>query len=135
MRGSIVVGALAVLALGLIAAPLGAQTTVQGRVVFRSGTVRGPAVVRQRAHVGDSDRYVVVVNRVRVPRGWWKKHDYQKVTVYYDGDRYYLRRLARPNLHPVIVYERGGRYFVGEKHWKRKHRSQNRHDDRYRDSD
>jgi hypothetical protein len=57
------------------------------------------------------------------------------VTVYYDGHRYYLRRLARPHLRPVIVYERGGRYFIDENHWKRKHRDHDRHDDRYRDHD
>ncbi len=133
MRSSIVMGSLAILALGLIAAPLGAQTTVQGRVVFRGGPVHGPAVIRQRARIITPERHVIVVNRVRVPRGWWKKHNYQRVTVYYDGHRYYLRRVDRANLRPVIVYERAGRYFVGEKHWKRKHRNYNRHDDRYRD--
>jgi hypothetical protein len=55
--------------------------------------------------------------------------------VYYDGDRYYLRRLARPNLRAVIVYERGGRYYIGDDRWKREHRNYDHHDDRYRDHD
>ena len=135
MKGSIAVCSLAVLALGVIAAPLGAQTTVQGRLVFRSAPARGPAVVRQRAHVVDLDRYVIVVNRVRVPRGWWKKHDYQRVTVYFDGDHYYVRRVARANLRAVIVYERGGRYYIGDHRWKRQHRKYDGHDDRYRSND
>jgi hypothetical protein len=57
------------------------------------------------------------------------------MTVYYDGDRYYLRRYARPNLRPVIVYERGGRYFIDQDRWNRKHRNHDRHDGRYRDHD
>jgi hypothetical protein len=89
--------------------------------------------VRRRARV--PQRHVIVVNRVHVPRGWWKKHSYRAVTVYYDGDRYYLRRYARPNLRAVIVYERGGRYFIDEDRWNRKHRQYGRRDDRYRDYD
>jgi hypothetical protein len=135
MKGSIGVGSLAVLALGLIAAPVGAQTTVQGRVVVQSGPVGSHAVVRQRTRVIAPDRHVIIVQRVHVPRGWWKKHSYRTVTVYYDGDRYYLRRLARPNLRAVIVYERGGRYYIGDDRWKREHRNHDRQDDRHRDHD
>jgi hypothetical protein len=131
MKVSIAAGCVAVLALGLIAAPLGAQSTVQGRVVVHSGADRDREV-RHRARVVVPRRHIIVVNRVDVPRGWWKKHNYRMVTVYYDGDRYYLRRFARPHLRPVIVYERAGRYFIDEDRWKRKHRHHDRHDDRYR---
>ena len=135
MKGRIGVGSLAVLALGLIASPAGAQTTVQGRVVVQSGPVGSHPVTRQRTRVIVPERHVIIVQRVHVPRRWWKKHSYRAVTVYYDGDRYYLRRLARPNLRAVIVYERGGRYFIGDDRWKREHRNYDHHDDRYRDHD
>jgi hypothetical protein len=133
MKGSIAAACFALLALGLFATPLRSQTTVHGSVVVRSGPDRGDMEVRRRVRV--PYRHVIVVNRVHVPRGWWKKHDYRMVTVYYDGHRYYLRRFARPHLHRVIVYERGGRYFIDEDRWKRKHRKHDSHDDRYRDDD
>ena len=132
MKGSIAAGCIAVLALGLFAVPLGAQTTVQGRVVVQSGPVSGHVEVRRRARVIVPERHVIEVKRVHVPRGWWKKHNYRRVTVYHDGHRYYLRRFARPHLRPVIVYERRGRYYIDENHWKRKHRNHDRHD-RYDD--
>ena len=135
MKGSIAAGCVAVLALGLIAAPLQSQTTVQGNVVVHSGPVSGHVEVRRRARVIVPERHVIVVKRVHAPRGWWKKHNYRVVTVYHDGHRYYLRRFARPHLRPVLVYERGGRYYIDENHWKRKHRHYDRHDDRYRDHD
>jgi hypothetical protein len=135
MKGNIAAVCVGIMALGLFAAPLSSQTTVQGRVVVHSGPVTGHVELRRRTRVIVPERHVIVVQRVHVPRGWWKKHSYRMVTVYYDGDHYYLRRYARPYLRPVIVYERGGRYFIGEDHWKRKHRNDDRHDDRYRDRD
>jgi hypothetical protein len=135
MKGNIAAVCVGIMALGMFAAPLSSQTTVQGRVVVHSGPVTGHVELRRRTRVIVPERHVIVVQRVHVPRGWWKKHSYRAVTVYYDGHRYYLRRYARPNLRAVIVYERGGRYFIGEDHWKRKHRKHDRHDDRYRDYD
>ena len=135
MKSSISAGCVAVLALGLFAAPLRSQTTVQGSVVVHSGPVTGHVELRRRARVIVPERHVIVVQRVHVPRGWWKKHSYRAVTVYHDGDRYYLRRYAHPHLRAVIVYERNGRYFIDEGRWKRKHRHYDRHDERYRDYD
>ena len=135
MKGSIGVRVLAALALGMIATPAGAQTTVQARVVIQSGPVRSQPVVRQRARVIVPERHVIIVNRIHAPRGWWKKQSYRAVTVYYDGHHYYLRRYARPNLRAVIVYERGGRYYIDGNNWKRKHRDYDRHDDRRWDND
>ena len=136
MKGSITAGCVAVLALGLFASPLRSQTTVEGSVVVHSGPVISGVEVRRRARVVAPERYVIVVNRVAARRvGWWKNHGYRTATVYYDGHRYYLRRLARPHLRAVIVYERGGRYFIDEHGWQRKHRHYDRHDDRYRDYD
>ena len=135
MKGNIAAVCVALLALGMFAAPLSSQTTVQGSVVVHSGPVTGHVELRRRTRVIVPERHVIVVQRVHVPRGWWKKHSYRAVTVYYDGHRYYLRRYARPNLRQVIVYERGGRYYIGNDHWKRKHRHDDRHDDWYRDDD
>ena len=120
MKGSIAAGCVAILALGLFASPLSSQTTVQGSVVVHSGPVGGNVEVRRRARVIVPERHVILVKRVAPRRvGWWKNHGYRVVTVYYDGHRYYLRRLARPHLRAVIVYERGGRYYIDEDHWKR----------------
>ena len=135
MKRSIAAVCVGIMALGLYAAPLQSQTTVQGSVVVQSGPVGGHVEIRRRARVIAPERHVIVVQRVHVPRGWWKKHSYRAVTVYYDGHRYYLRRYARPHLRPVIVYERGGRYFIDGDSWKRKHREHDRHDDRHWDDD
>jgi hypothetical protein len=121
MSSRIAVGGVVAMMLGLAAAPARAQTTVSGGVVVQSGPVAGhvevnsppPVVVRS-----EPVREVIVVERTHVPRGnahgWWKKHGYREVTAYYDGTRYYGRRIQRPGLHAVVVYEREGRYYLGE---------------------
>ena len=120
MRSRIVVGGIVAVMLGLAAVPARAQTTVSGGVVVQSGPVAGhvevgappPVVVRR-----EPAREVIVVERTHVPRGnahgWWKKHGYRELTVYYDGTRYYGRRLQRTGLRAVVVYERGGKYYLG----------------------
>jgi hypothetical protein len=61
-------------------------------------------------------REVIVVERTHVPRGhaygWWKKHGYSEVTVYYDGTRYYSREGAPTGFRAVIVYQREGKYYL-----------------------
>jgi hypothetical protein len=95
------IGGIAALVLGLTAAPLKAQTAVEGAAAYREG-----------------GREVIVVQRIRVPHRnayhWWKRHGYRKVTVYYDGNRYYIRRVARPGLRALVVYELKGRYYLGD---------------------
>ncbi|HEU4587845.1 MAG TPA: hypothetical protein VFS11_04315 [Gemmatimonadales bacterium] len=112
-------GGIAVLA-ALAGAPLQAQTSVDAGVTVHSGgtTVgghvstgpeRAPVVVREPA------REVIVVERVKVPRGrahgWWRKQGYREVRVYSDGERYYPRRVEHRKVTEVIVYERQGRYY------------------------
>jgi hypothetical protein len=81
----------------------------QDRVVV----IPPPRAVRHEA-----GRDVVVVERTHVPRGqahgWWKKHGYREVTVYYDGARYYSRRLESPGFRAVVVYQRDGKYYMAD---------------------
>ena len=69
-----------------------------------------------RAVRREPGRDVIVVERTHVPRGnaygWWKKHGYRKVTVYYDGARYYSRSLESTGFGAVVVYQRDGRYYM-----------------------
>jgi hypothetical protein len=135
MKGSIAVGWLAGLALGLIAAPLAAQTTTQRAAEILSGPDAGRPAPGRVTTVIVPQREVIVVERVRGKHGWWKKRGYRVITVYYDGRRFYRRPFARAALRRVVVYERAGRYYVDEDHWKRKHRHHDRDDDRKRDDD
>jgi hypothetical protein len=67
---------------------------------------------------GESVREVIMVERTHVPKGkahgWWKKHGYREVTVYYDGTRYYSRRIDGTRIRAVVVYQREGRYYLGD---------------------
>jgi hypothetical protein len=104
--------------------------------VVRSGPVTGHVEVASPppARYREPVRRVIVVERVRIPRGhaygWRKKHGYRAVTVYYDGRRYYSRRIVRPGIRTVVVYERGGRYYVADDD----NRRERHHRDGYREN-
>ena len=115
MKRSSAVRWIAGLAFGLIAAPLTAQTTVQGTVIVESGKNTGLAD-RARRTMGAE---VIVVERIRGHHGWWRRSGYRVITVYSDGVRFYRRPFGRTILHRVDVYERGGRYYVNDEGWKR----------------
>jgi hypothetical protein len=125
MKRRIVVGGILALALGLATVPARAQTTVEGGVVIHSGLVTGHVEVGSPPPVvyREPVREVIVVEHVHVPRGhaygWWKNHGYRAITVYYDGSRYYGRRLERPGLRAMVVYERRGRYYLGDEYGER----------------
>jgi hypothetical protein len=112
-RGTI--GGIAALILGLTAAPVRAQTTVERAAEILNAPVAGHPEVRT-----PPVRDVIVIERIHVPKrhahGWWKRHGYRTVTVYYDGHRYYARRVARPGLRAIIVYHSKGRYYLGAEH-------------------
>jgi len=114
MKRRIVVGGIMALAFG---AGCGGGAS-QERVVVGPP----PPVVVRREPV----REVIVVERTHVPKGkahgWWKKHGYREVTVYYDGTRYYSRRLELAGLRAVVVYQREGKYYLADKDAER-HRS------------
>jgi hypothetical protein len=124
MERSNAVGWIAGLALGLMAAPLAAQTTVDAAVVIQSGR----AVEDHSRRVIGYDREVIVVERIRGRGAWWKRHGYRAITVYYGGGRFYQRPFARAALRRVVVYERAGRYFVAEDQWQRYHQDFRDHD-------
>jgi hypothetical protein len=120
MTNRILNGAAVALILGLAPAALRAQTTVEGGVVVRSGPVAAhvevgnppPPVVVYHEPV----REMIVVERIHEPEGnaygWWKKHGYREVVVYYDGDGYYDHWFERRGgLRRLVIYERAGRYY------------------------
>jgi hypothetical protein len=129
MKTAIVTGGIA-LALTLHS-PAAAQM-VEAGVVIRSGPVTGHVVIadpgpvyyRPERRVVVVERYaprVVVVEYVRTNRGrghgWWKKHGYRPVVVYYDvrHGRFYDRwQRDRRGIREVIVYEHRGRYYTAD---------------------
>jgi hypothetical protein len=131
MKRSIAVRWIAGLAFGLIAAPLSAQTTVEGSVIIQNGSNTGLAD-RARRTMGAE---VVVVERIRGRHGWWKKSGYRVITVYSDGARFYRRPFGRTVLGEVVVYERRGRYYINDYQWKRHRDSANGRNGRDGDDD
>ncbi len=104
MRNRIAVGG--ILALALVAG-CNAGARSQAEVSPRPVAVRrGPA------------RDIIVVDRTHVPKGkahgWWKKNGYREVTVYSDGTRYYSRRIDGTSIRAVVVFQREGRYYLGD---------------------
>jgi hypothetical protein len=142
MRTAFVTGGIA-LALTLHS-PAAAQM-VEAGVVVRSGPVVGHVVVADPAPVYHERRVVVkryaprvvVVELVRVHRGrgWWKRHGYRPVVVYYDvrrGRFYDHWDRDRRGIREVVVYERRGRFYTDD-HW-RDDRRYDRDDWRERDN-
>ena len=78
---------------------------------------------------------VVVVERIRGRNRWWKRSGYRVITVYSDGSRFYRRPFGRTVLSEVVVYERGGRYYINDYQWKRHRNSDNGRDGRDGDED
>jgi hypothetical protein len=138
------------------AAPLHAQTTIQrARDILNGQTpapvepvrVEPPRVeTTRRTTVIVPQRQILVIERVQARRGWWNHPRYRVITVYYDGRRFYRHPFDRRPLRKVVVYERGGRYYIDEVQWRRDHRrhygreydgwngdDRRRHDDRWKD--
>jgi hypothetical protein len=117
MKRSIAMSWCAGLAVLVMAAPVSAQTTVQGAVVVQSGPSNTPLADRARRTMGAE---VVIVQRVQGRYGWWRR-GYRAITIYSDGERFYRRPFGRTALRKVVVYERGGRYFINDDQWKWHH--------------
>jgi hypothetical protein len=132
------------LALGLIAAPVRAQTTAQRAVDVLNRPQTGPVVEpgrtttttrTTRTTVIVPQREVIVVERVHARRGWWNRSQYRAITVYYDGSGFYRRPFDRRMLRKVVVYQRAGRYYIDEEQWRQDRRRQWGHDDKWKDDD
>ncbi|MGH7498378.1 MAG: hypothetical protein ACREL3_05955 [Gemmatimonadales bacterium] len=130
MNASVLAGSLLT---GLIlTAPLSAQQVsadvivrggpVAGRVIVDNGysTYRRPPVAAYRRpearRVVVVDRYaprVIVVERVRAHKrvGYWARHGYRPVTLYYTDGRYYDRYVGAHGVREIVVYERNGRFY------------------------
>jgi hypothetical protein len=97
---------------------VGAILTLALATGCSSGRTQDRVVVTPRAVRYDAHRDIIVVERTHVPRGqahgWWKKHGYREVTVYYDGDRYYSRRVEPKGFQAVVVYQREGKYYMAD---------------------
>ena len=144
------------------AAPLHAQTELQraAEILRRRQTAPPPPAptvparvetprveTARRTTVVVPQREIVVVERVRAGQGWWRSPRYQVITVFYDGGRFYRRPFDRRPLRKVVVYQRGGRYYIDEVQWRREHRlhygrdyrwnddDRRRHDDRWKGDD
>jgi hypothetical protein len=125
MRTSILAGTF-LAGLALIGSPLAAQH-VSAEIAVRGGPVAGHVIVgdeyssyRRHQH-GPARRVVVVerhaprvivVERVRHHRKYWKRGAYRPVVVYYLDGRYYNWMERRhPRVREVVVYEHHGRYY------------------------
>jgi hypothetical protein len=120
MRTSVVAGSV-LSGMLLVASPSQAQR-VSAHVVVRSGPVAGHVVVddgystyRRRPVVYHRVApRMVVIERVHRHRhaGWWRRHGFRPVTIYYVNGRYYDRWDRHPrHAREVVVYERDGRYY------------------------
>ena len=143
MSARIVAGSL--LATLLAAAPVAAQN-VAADVLVHTGPVVGqvtvgdayatyrrrPAVIVHRRPVerpvvvvATYAPRVVVIERVHGHRSGraWARQGYRPVTLYYANGRYYDRWSERwPRADEVVVYERGGRYYLADCEHRGQHR-------------
>jgi hypothetical protein len=123
-------------ALIALAPALPSNAEAQTRVVIETG--RNVPVYSRRPirRVAPRPR-VIVVNRVVLERqgrgrgqGWFRRHGYRPVTLYYVNGRYFDRRIDRRGVREVVVFERDGRYY---RDWDRRDRDDRRYEDRDRD--
>lgn len=119
-----------------IAAPVRAQTTLQRAADALNRPDAAPVESGRRTTIIVPRREVIVVERVKARRGWWKHPRYRVVTVYYDGRRFYRRPFDRRMLRKIVVYERAGRYYIDQEQWQRDRRRHYGHDeDKWKDDD
>lgn len=133
-----------VLSIALLLTPAPASAQVSGAVVFGSDAVQGavvigrplpppaPVVVYQpvRGRRVMVARYVPQVVYVETRHGrhgksasWYRRHGYVPVTLYFSEGRYYAEAYTMrgyrygPRFTPVIVWARGGRFFLPADGW------------------
>ncbi len=107
--------ALLAFTLALPATQVQAQS-VGGQVVIHSGPVSAAVVFGPRPAYRPRPYYAPRVAVVSAPYrgdGYWSHYGYQRATLWYDADRdcYFDRGDPRYGYRPVVVYQRGGRFF------------------------
>ncbi len=121
----------------LLPGALAAQR-VSADIVIGHGPVAGRVIVgdpyphHTRSALVIGPRYHMIVTHRPRGHGWYRRHGYRAVRVWYDDDcgRYYQRYdRNHPGLRAVVVYERGGRYYSEDD--RRRDRHDRRHDDRW----
>lgn len=123
------------LALALPLATSVQAQTIGGHVVVRSGPVSAAVVFGPRpVYYPERQVYgpqVVVIGSPYYGHDYWWHRGYRQVTVYYDADRdcYYDNADPRFGFRPVVVYQRGGRFFR-EAEFRRDDRRYDGRDDR-----
>jgi hypothetical protein len=133
-------GLVGIAALGVLVTADTARAQVQADVVIDQGPVAArvhvgrpaisyyePVVVRRGPRrvvlVERPVTRVILVERIgHRGKGWWKRHGYRPVTVWYDGARFYDRRFRMHGIREVVVFERGGQYFVMDDRYDRHER-------------
>jgi len=89
---------------------------VSGRIVVGHPYGYGPHVFavgpRYHRHSRPGYRHVTVY-RVHRGHGWFRRHGYRPIRLWYDpaADFYYERAHRRGGLREIVIYERGGRYY------------------------
>ena len=63
--------------------------------------------------IGRPANRVIYVERVawREPK-WWKRRGYRPVRFWYDGQRFYDRPVRIYGVQEIVMFERGGRFYV-----------------------
>lgn len=120
----------AALVLAVVSAAPAAAQRVDADVVVRSGPVYGHVEVGRppERRVVVVDRYaprVIVVERWHGHGRWnreWRRDGFHQIRVWYRDGRYYDRRFdGRGEIREVVVYERGGHYYLPDRDGHRDH--------------
>ncbi len=135
-------GIVGITTLGLTLTATIASAQVRSSVVLVAGPVTtrvhvGPPAISYRPRpivvVGRPANRVIHVERVAWREAkWWKRHGYRPVRFWYDGQRFYDRRVRIYGVQEVVLFERGGLYYlVDDRHGR--HDRDDRYDryDRY----
>ena len=137
LAASLIGSALTIVSSTILATSASAQ--VSGAVVISSGPVRGQIAVGEPVYV---PRPVIIYQPVRgrrmevaryapqvvfierghgrygKPAGWYQRHGYRPVTLFYSEGQYFTQVYAvrgyrwAPQFVPVMVWERGGRFYL-----------------------
>lgn len=58
------------------------------------------------------NRVILLERAVWHEAAWWKRHGYRPVRFWFDGHRFFERPVRAHGLREVILFERGGRFYL-----------------------